>query len=120
MNPGYDVHHSDRISPKLSREPDVDLVDFIFSRRLFTMYLTNMCNPTFPRQHAIMTRVGEERRQNLILTYVRSIPTTEPLVSNVTNICFFATRSYRERVAQAHPRLRVQRQRALSRQSRPV
>ena len=60
MNPGYQVYNGTVLHPPLNSDPDPNLVDFIFSRRLFTMYLPNQCNPAFPRQHGIMTTIASE------------------------------------------------------------
>mmetsp|Transcript_5194 Transcript_5194/g.9958 ORF Transcript_5194/g.9958 Transcript_5194/m.9958 type:complete len:586 (+) Transcript_5194:118-1875(+) len=60
MNPGYQFNNGTVLHPPLNNDPDPNLVDFIFSRRLFTMYLPNQCNPAFPRQHAVMSTIATE------------------------------------------------------------
>ena len=60
MNPGYQFNNGTDLHPPLNNDPDPNLVDFIFSRRLFTMYLPNQCNPAFPRQHAVMSTIATE------------------------------------------------------------
>ena len=42
MNPGWD-ENADPASPKLTRQPDLGLADYIVKERLFNFYLTNGC-----------------------------------------------------------------------------
>lgn len=44
LNPGYDVSPSDPSSPAINRDMPGALVDFVFSQRLFTVFLVNGCD----------------------------------------------------------------------------
>jgi hypothetical protein len=43
LNPGYDEHPSDNANPPLSHDMRPALVDFVFSQKLFVVYLINGC-----------------------------------------------------------------------------
>jgi len=45
MNPGWDVHGAEPLSPPLSKLPDLSLADYIVKERLFNFFLLNGCIP---------------------------------------------------------------------------
>jgi len=43
LDPGYDQHPMDPANPSITRDASAALVDFVFSRRLFVVFLVNGC-----------------------------------------------------------------------------
>jgi hypothetical protein len=43
LNPGYDIHASDLSSPEITRDMPSALVDYVFSHKLFVVFLVNGC-----------------------------------------------------------------------------
>jgi hypothetical protein len=57
LNPGYDLNDSNLSDPQLTREMSSALVDFVFSQRLFVVFLVNGCrdgNPDKELLHAVV------------------------------------------------------------------
>ncbi len=50
LNPGYDTNASDVANPELTGAPRSSLVDFIFSKKLFTIFLVNGCRDESPEK----------------------------------------------------------------------
>ncbi|UCD85545.1 MAG: hypothetical protein JSU92_04975, partial [Deltaproteobacteria bacterium] len=57
LNPGYDLHASDLSNPELTRDMPSAMVDFVFSQKLFVVFLVNGCvdfNPEKELLHNIV------------------------------------------------------------------
>jgi len=57
LNPGYDLHAGDLSDPELTRDMPSALVDFVFSHKLFVVFLVNGCvdsNPEHELLHDIV------------------------------------------------------------------
>lgn len=50
LNPGYDTNDRNVSDPKLTRDMPPALVDFVFSQRLFTVFLVNGCTDSHPEK----------------------------------------------------------------------
>ena len=55
LNPGYDVH-GHPLRPPLTRTPNLKLVDYVVSRRLFALWLNNGCLP-LTAEHKLFRRI---------------------------------------------------------------
>lgn len=54
LNPGYEINASDPANPALTRDMAAALVDFVFSKRLFVVFLNNGCVPSSP-EHQVLS-----------------------------------------------------------------
>ena len=59
LNPGYDSNPMDDASPPIVRDMRPALVDFVFSRRLFVVFLVNGCIEGHPERALLSTIVDE-------------------------------------------------------------
>ncbi|MFZ4739201.1 MAG: hypothetical protein ACOYM9_24810 [Bradymonadia bacterium] len=59
LNPGYDRFASDLSAPALVDEMPVALIDFVFSRRLFVVFLVNGCVDAHPEETLLGRIVNE-------------------------------------------------------------
>jgi len=50
LNPGYDTNDSNVSDPRMTRDMAPALVDFVFSQRLFTVFLVNGCTDANPEK----------------------------------------------------------------------
>jgi hypothetical protein len=50
LNPGYDTNDSNVSDPKVTRDMPPVLVDFVFSQKLFTIFLVNGCTDASPEK----------------------------------------------------------------------
>ncbi len=48
LNPGYDPNAKDQAKPGITRDMGPELVDFVFARKLFVVFLVNGCRPPDP------------------------------------------------------------------------
>jgi len=48
LNPGFDINADDHANPALTQDMSRDTVDFVFSQRLFALFLVNGCVPGDP------------------------------------------------------------------------
>jgi hypothetical protein len=58
LNPGYDDHPSDPAHPALTNDMQPVLVDFVFSQKLFVVYLVNGCASGDPENAALNSIVN--------------------------------------------------------------
>ena len=56
MNPGWDVHGAEPLSPPLSKLPDLSLADFIVKAKYFNFFLLNGCIPG-TAEYALLERM---------------------------------------------------------------
>ncbi|MCC6217822.1 MAG: hypothetical protein IT376_23385 [Polyangiaceae bacterium] len=50
LNPGYELEAPDLSNPAITRDMPAHLVDFVFSQRLFALFLVNGCEPGHPER----------------------------------------------------------------------
>jgi len=53
LNPGYEINAADPSIPAMTRDMPATLVDFVFSERLFVVFLVNGCVASSP-EHAVL------------------------------------------------------------------
>lgn len=53
LNPGYDIYAEDLSAPGLTRDMPSHLVDFVFSQKLFTVFLVNGCVDKKPEKRLL-------------------------------------------------------------------
>jgi len=58
LNPGYDTNAQDNANPPLTRDMSSALVDFVFSQRLFVVFLVNGCRGSSPERELLHTIVN--------------------------------------------------------------
>lgn len=58
MNPGYDMHAGNPLSPPLTKRPALGLTDFIVKERLFTFFLNNGCI-LLTKEHALESKIAQ-------------------------------------------------------------
>lgn len=58
LNPGYDVNASDLSNPPLTRDMPSALVDFVFSQKLFVVFLVNGCTDSDPQKELLSAIVN--------------------------------------------------------------
>ena len=58
LNPGYDQHPNDPANPAITRDMNPALVDFVFSQRLFVVYLVNGCRKGSPERDLLNSVVN--------------------------------------------------------------
>ena len=58
LNPGYDQHPSDPAHPAMTAEMGPALVDFVFSQRLFVVFLVNGCSDGDPEKELLSSIVN--------------------------------------------------------------
>ncbi len=56
LNPGYEIQAADLENPPITRDMPSSLVDFVFSERLFTVFLVNGCSSWHP-DYAVLSDV---------------------------------------------------------------
>lgn len=61
LNPGYDQHPADPASPSITRDMGPALVDFVFSQKLFVVFLINGCTPGHAERELLGTIVNAGR-----------------------------------------------------------
>lgn len=61
LNPGYDPAPMDPANPRLTRDMGPALVDFVFSQRLFVVFLVNGCIDGNPEKEVLSTIVNAGR-----------------------------------------------------------
>lgn len=61
LDPGYESMPADPASPAITRDMTPSLVDFVFSRRLFAVFLVNGCITGNPERALLTTIVGAGR-----------------------------------------------------------
>lgn len=112
LNPGYDTNASDLSNPGLTRDMGPSLVDFVFSQRLFVVFLVNGCtegNVERDLLHAIVnaghwpTPLGVYGYNNSWMVFggyyyeaqTRCLDSRNmgAIASEAGNLSFFATRS---------------------------
>jgi len=54
LNPGYEINAADPSKPALTRDMPATLVDFVFSEKLFVVFLVNGCVPSSP-EHEVLS-----------------------------------------------------------------
>ncbi len=54
LNPGYEINAADPANPALTRDMPATLVDFVFSKKLFVVFLNNGCVPSSP-EHQVLS-----------------------------------------------------------------
>lgn len=58
LDPGYDQHPTDPATPSITRDMRPALVDFVFSQRLFVVFLVNGCTIGNPERDLLSTIVN--------------------------------------------------------------
>jgi len=53
LNPGYDTHDSNVSDPTLTRDMPSALIDFVFSQKLFVVFLVNGCKESDPERELL-------------------------------------------------------------------
>ena len=53
LNPGYDLHADDQSDPGLTRDMPPAMVDFVFSEKLFVVFLINGCGDPSPENELL-------------------------------------------------------------------
>ena len=61
LNPGYDIMAADQSNPPITRDMGASLVDFVFSQRLFTLFLVNGCTEGSPERELLSSIVNAGR-----------------------------------------------------------
>lgn len=61
LNPGYDMRAADQSNPSITRDMGASLVDLVFSRRLFTVFLVNGCTEGSPERDLLSSIVNAGR-----------------------------------------------------------
>jgi hypothetical protein len=61
LNPGYDSHPADPGSPSITRDMHPALVDYVFSQKLFVVFLVNGCTSGNPERELLSTIVNAGR-----------------------------------------------------------
>lgn len=61
LNPGYDLRPADPANPSITRDMRPALVDFVFSQRLFVVFLVNGCTRGNPERELLSTIVNAGR-----------------------------------------------------------
>ena len=56
LNPGYDLFAADLKTPPITRDMPGTLVDLVFSRKLFTVFLVNGCD-AMNGEHSVLSNV---------------------------------------------------------------
>lgn len=59
LNPGYDPHASDLANPEMTGDMRPAMVDFVFSQKLFVVFLVNGCVPPTPERALLHEIVNE-------------------------------------------------------------
>ena len=110
LNPGYDRTAPDKTNPPLVDDMPVALVDFVFSRRLFVLFLVNGCIDHHPEETLLGQIVNESGWDTPLGVYgyndswlaggylyeaqTRCLPSANmgAIPSRTTNLSFFDTR----------------------------
>lgn len=58
LNPGYDQHAEDHAAPPMTQDMKPSLVDFVFSQKLFVVFLVNGCIDGNPEKELLNTIVN--------------------------------------------------------------
>lgn len=61
LNPGYDLRPADPANPSITRDMRPALVDYVFSQRLFVVFLVNGCTRGNPERELLSTIVNAGR-----------------------------------------------------------
>jgi hypothetical protein len=112
LNPGYDQNPSEPRSPALNREMKPALVDFVFSEKLFVVFLVNGCTDGHPEKALLSSIVdagpwptpigvyGYNNSWNVLGGFLYEAQTTcldshkmGAIASEAGNLSFFATRA---------------------------
>lgn len=59
LNPGYDIHASDLSRPDITRDMPSALVDFVFAKKLFVVFLINGCVASSPENEVFQNLVND-------------------------------------------------------------
>ena len=59
LNPGYDIHAADLAAPAITRDMPSALVDFVFSEKLFVVFLVNGCTEDSPEREVLQDIVDD-------------------------------------------------------------
>ncbi len=59
LNPGYNLHDSDLSNPELTRDMPSAMVDFVFSQKLFVVFLVNGCVNSNPENELLYDIVND-------------------------------------------------------------
>lgn len=117
LNPGYDIEASDLANPDLTRDTPAHLIDFVFSERLFVVFLVNGCSASSEEGQVLSDIVNAGRWPTPLGVYgynnswlvggflheaqTRCLPSRNmgAIPSETGNLSFFSTR----RPAITHP-----------------
>lgn len=69
LNPGYDPQPADPSNPAITRDMSGNLVDFVFARRLFVVFLVNGCSRRSPEQAVLSDIVNAGRWDTPLAVY---------------------------------------------------
>lgn len=69
LNPGYDQQAADPANPALNREMRGSLVDYVFSQRLFVLFLVNGCTEGNPERELLSSIVNAGRWPTPVAVY---------------------------------------------------
>ncbi len=59
LNPGYDIHAPDLAHPDITRDMPSALVDYVYSEKLFVVFLINGCEPGSPENQVLQGVVDD-------------------------------------------------------------
>lgn len=112
LNPGYDRDAMDQSAPPIRGDMRPELIDFVFSRRLFVSFLVNGCTPGNPERELFSAMVNAGRWPLPLAVYgynsswlvaggylyeaqTRCLDSRNmgAVASETTNLSFFSTRS---------------------------
>ncbi len=112
LNPGYDQQAADQGNPSITRDMRPSLVDFVFSQKLFTVFLVNGCTSGNPERELLSSIVNSGRWPTPISVYgynnswlvlggyiheaqTRCLDSRNmgAIASETSNLSFFSTRS---------------------------
>jgi len=58
LNPGYEIQAADLSNPDLTRDMEPDLIDYVFARKLFVVFLVNGCVDASPEKQVLSDLVN--------------------------------------------------------------
>lgn len=112
LNPGYDPRPADPGNPAITRDMGIGLVDYVFSKKLFTVFLVNGCTMGHAERALLSTMVNSGRWPTPIGVYgyndswnigggdlyeaqTRCLDSRNmgAIASMTTNLSFFSTRA---------------------------
>ena len=74
LNPGYNLHDSDLSNPELTRDMPSAMVDFVFSQKLFVVFLVNGCVNSNPENELLYDIVNDGHCRPLWACTATTIP----------------------------------------------